>query len=243
MAFRLCPTRGRKEVNSTIGRRIIQVGGLPEMGLLTGRLQHSPLAVRPKILYLTTVREYANTVMLVPLEAVSPIMTTRDDWAQKIDRFWQAQGAVFHMPERSSKCGGHIHITPSNRVWSNEQLQLIAIGVIFYEKQVLEMLPTSRRYKYYCMPNTKESTFIRDHGIDATIRNIRTSPRERIETLIQDERRVLWNLKNVTRDSGTIEFRGGRCLRGPCRTKRWIAFVIGFIELLLHFVSLLDLEC
>ena len=46
------------------------------------------------------------------------------------------------------------------------------------------------------------------------------------------DRRVLWNFEHVVPGStGTIEFRGGRGLRGPVRTKWWIAFVIAFVNL------------
>jgi hypothetical protein len=61
---------------------------------------------------------------------------------------------------------------------------------------------------------------------------------------MQDNMNVRWNFENLTRvkhgneePSGIIEFHGGRCLRGPVRTKRWIAFTIGFIELALTKVS------
>ncbi|KAK6441238.1 hypothetical protein LTR95_002537 [Oleoguttula sp. CCFEE 5521] len=51
--------------------------------------------------------------------------------------------------------------------------------------------------------------------------------------LMQEERYVLWNFANLLKTKKTIEFRGGRGLRGPKRTKWWIAFVVGFIDFLL----------
>jgi hypothetical protein len=61
---------------------------------------------------------------------------------------------------------------------------------------------------------------------------------------MQDGRNVLWNLENLVvaknghnELSGTIEFHGGRCLTDDLLTKRWIAFTIGFIELVLAKVK------
>nr|OQO25809.1 hypothetical protein B0A51_06221 [Rachicladosporium sp. CCFEE 5018] len=51
--------------------------------------------------------------------------------------------------------------------------------------------------------------------------------------VIQDDRRALWNFANLLQDKKTIEFRGGRGLRGPQRTKWWIAFVVGFVDSLM----------
>lgn len=57
------------------------------------------------------------------------------------------------------------------------------------------------------------------------------------------DRRTLWNFHNVTPKpnsgktvTGSVEFRGGRCLRGPVRTKRWIAFSIAFVILAINEV-------
>ena len=56
--------------------------------------------------------------------------------------------------------------------------------------------------------------------------------------LMQMERKVLWNFKPAANDgTGTIEFRGGRHLRGPVRTKRWIAFAVSCVHFLLEMVS------
>lgn len=48
-------------------------------------------------------------------------------------------------------------------------------------------------------------------------------------------RLITWNFLNTVQGhegnfkSGTVEFRGGRHLRGKIRTKRWIAFAVAFI--------------
>jgi hypothetical protein len=66
---------------------------------------------------------------------------------------------------------------------------------------------------------------------------------------MQDGRNVLWNFENLVvaknRGSGlsrTIEFRGGCCLRGNVKTKWWVVFTIGFIELVLSKVGELILK-
>jgi hypothetical protein len=67
---------------------------------------------------------------------------------------------------------------------------------------------------------------------------------EEVVEYMQDNRKVCWNLENLTRikrgnsePTRTIEFRGGRCFRGPARIKRWISFTVGFTELALAKVS------
>lgn len=57
--------------------------------------------------------------------------------------------------------------------------------------------------------------------------------KERLKNFMQSDRRVLWNFEHVVpgnRCTGTVEFRGGRGLRGPNRTKWWIAFVLSFVQ-------------
>jgi len=64
-----------------------------------------------------------------------------------------------------------------------------------------------------------------------------------LKDLMQSDRRVLWNFEHVVpgdRCTGTVEFRGGRGLRGPDRTKWWIAFVVSFIQYCISNESLLD---
>lgn len=56
------------------------------------------------------------------------------------------------------------------------------------------------------------------------------------------DRYVLWNFDNVLEGrSGSVEFRGGRGLRGPERTKRWVAFVVAFVHFCVGVVSLSSL--
>lgn len=56
---------------------------------------------------------------------------------------------------------------------------------------------------------------------------------------MQGDRYVLWNFENISKPGGigTIEFRGGRGMRGVIKTRWWIAFVVGFVHLLLTEVQ------
>lgn len=60
----------------------------------------------------------------------------------------------------------------------------------------------------------------------------------KLKDYLQRDRYVLWNFGNTisTRDTGTIEFRGGRHLRDGFRTKRWIVFALSFIALAIEEV-------
>lgn len=92
----------------------------------------------------------------------------------------------------------------------------------------------------YCKPNTVNSSQLRPVVSNNTaIANLikGAANKTSLKKIIQDNRYVLWNFENILpRKSGTIERRGGRCLRGEVRTKRWIAFTIPFIHAVLSMV-------
>ncbi|KAI1092384.1 putative amidoligase enzyme-domain-containing protein [Rostrohypoxylon terebratum] len=170
----------------------------------------------------------------VALEAVSPIFNTAERWIDSIDAFWNALSAVFHQPIQSPKCGCHVHVSPGPRNrFSFGQFKTIAFGVIIYEPLVLQVLPPWRRNHDYCRPNTASSScFGVNRGLN---RQVIASARslDQLIGLMQTDRKVLWNFGNILPSkSGTVEFRGGRGLRGRNRTGWWIAFAISFI----HFV-------
>ncbi|KAH6633762.1 putative amidoligase enzyme-domain-containing protein [Boeremia exigua] len=183
---------------------------------------------------------------LIPLEAVSPILSTNNVWEEDIETFWEAWSKVFHMPTTSKRCGSHIHVSASpNKRFSREQLRSIAFGVILYEGNVLQLLPESRRENDYCTPNTDHIWELDDLSYDFTDPIHLEEVRDTIWGSFQDDdrigydlpkfmqgnnRKVLWNFQNI-RKSGSIEFRGGPRLRGPIHTKRWIAFVVSFIHM------------
>ncbi|XXG94152.1 hypothetical protein Hte_000404 [Hypoxylon texense] len=171
----------------------------------------------------------------VAFEAVSPTFRTTRHWEDDIDAFWNAMGAVFHQPIRSSKCGSHVHISPAGRHYSIQELKVIAFGVVAYEHLVLQILPSSRHDNIYCVPNTTSSSKLGNGSnlerIGALIASARSAAE--LKDMMQVGRRVIWNFENtLPGKTGTIEFRGGRGLRGRNRTRWWIAFALSFI----HFV-------
>ncbi|KAI1417907.1 putative amidoligase enzyme-domain-containing protein [Hypoxylon sp. FL1857] len=185
----------------------------------------------------------------IPLEAVSPIIGTYNYWESDIDTFWRAYKEVFRMPDPSRLCGCHVHVSPSpNKVFNIYQLQCIAFGVIFFEPHVESILPRYRRENKYCLKNSMRSQAIQHMGSgdryalkrikNHIFNNLHTA--QALRDFMQGgpdsrkDRYVLWNFDNTCSGrSGSVEFRGGRGLRGPVRTKRWISFVLAFIHLCL----------
>ncbi|KAI1116789.1 putative amidoligase enzyme-domain-containing protein [Nemania sp. NC0429] len=181
---------------------------------------------------------------LIPMEAVSPVLSCRQNWEGDIDTFWSAMRAVFHMPERSSRCGSHIHMSRSRgKRFSLSQLKTIAYGIVIYEPLIVHLLMPNRAHNEYCQLNTENSSQLTMCGSSwpAIARLIKSATSaEVLRDIMQDNRYVLWNFDNIVSGrSGTIEFRGGRCLRGEIRTKRWIAFTIAIIHAIL---SMDDIE-
>jgi hypothetical protein len=185
---------------------------------------------------------------VVPLEAVSPILSTRNVWEEDIDTFWKAWSKVFHMPTTSRLCGSHIHVSASpDHRFNREQLRSIAFGVFFYEKNVVELLPEYRRGNKYCEPNSVKAWEFDDLGYIITdpfdLERLRDAIWGRFgdddaigyelpQFMQGSNRRVLWNFQNIgVRKLGSIEFRGGPRLSGPVDTKRWIAFVVSFVHM------------
>ena len=156
--------------------------------------------------------------------------------------------AVFHAPRRSSRCGSHVHVSPNRGYFNLKEFQAIAFAVVWYDDEVQQILHRCRRDSDYCRRNRAHSRELRDKDMSASatlINNV--SDKASLVRIIQgwdnDDRRTLWNFHNVTPKpnsgksfTGSVEFRGGRCLRGPVRTKRWIAFAIAFVVLAIQEV-------
>lgn len=126
------------------------------------------------------------------------------------------------------------------------ELRAISFGVVFYEPLVENILSSYRKNNKYCKSNTSYSSALSQIGYDldlvwAYICGI-TNPRDLrdfMQSRIGDhnDRYVLWNFDNIYGSgSGTVEFRGGRGLRGPVRTKRLISFVVAFVYLCISYV-------
>ena len=181
----------------------------------------------------------ADAARLVASEAVSPILTTSGNWQREIDTFWDGYHAVFHTPTSSPLCGSHYHISRGRHThFTLSELKTIAFGVVLYEAQLNKILVLQRRTNRYCVPNTASSPALKRalaFGVGylaSTISSIRNTAG--LRNLMQADRYVLWNFANVVPGgTGTIEFRGGRCLRGKHRTRAWVAFTVSFVHWLL----------
>ena len=152
------------------------------------------------------------------------------------------------MPRRSPRCGSHVHVSPAKGNFDLGELQAIAFAVIWYDQEVQQILHSCRRDSDYCRRNAAHSPELKDKNLENIAQIINNAYDKKhlvkiIQGLDKDDRRVLWNFQNVTPMSwirtsatGTVEFRGGRCLRGPARTKRWIVFAIAFVILAIQEV-------
>lgn len=185
----------------------------------------------------------------IPLEVVSPILSTRHRWADDIDTFWTACRTVFYRPERSQLCGSHIHVSLGRqRKFDLHKLRALAFGVLYYERAVYSLLPSCRQTNRYCQLNSERSEALRAlenfFGSDGQATWAARAGIQEIDNLqeLRDfmqkspnpetDRHVLWNFDNILPGrSGTVEFRGGEGLEDPVRTKTWIAFVVAFVHL------------
>ncbi|KAJ6039474.1 hypothetical protein N7444_008379 [Penicillium canescens] len=178
----------------------------------------------------------------IPIEAVSPVLSTSEQWETEIDLFWTSWNRVFEMPRRSAKCGSHIHVSPGpNKRFTMTELKNIACGIVFYANNLSDMLPAPRRNNAYCQKNWQASLVGvwyesgSNTNVQQTMKQIwKVDDEQELRRFMQDDRRVMWNFEHIVpgaRCTGTIEFRSGRGLRGPNRTKWWIAFVVSFIQL------------
>ncbi|KAJ5418404.1 amidoligase enzyme-domain-containing protein [Penicillium crustosum] len=158
----------------------------------------------------------------IPIEAVSPVLSTVADWQTEINLFWTSWDRVFEMPRRSAKCGSHIHYR-------------------LLREQSERHAPLPRRNNTYCQ-NNWETSLVGSMYKSGSKKDVRQTMEriwkikneEELKRFMQEDRRVMWNFEHTVpgaRFTGTVEFRGGRGLRGPNRTKWWIAFVVSFIQL------------
>ncbi|PVH84414.1 hypothetical protein DL98DRAFT_611093 [Cadophora sp. DSE1049] len=177
------------------------------------------------------------------LEAVSPIMRTNsNDWTENLMLFWKAMRTVFDV-QRNFTCGSHIHVAPQGRGYSMAELKTIAFAVITQEHLVKSLLPKARSKNNYCQRNSKLSpkliNYFRNGKNAASFTQVKaailqmTTPAQILDLMQGTERYVIWNFKNIA-TTKTIEFRGGRHLRGPNRTLWWITLAVSFISLALR---------
>ena len=181
----------------------------------------------------------ADKSTLVPVEAVSPVLKTMSLWENEIHGFWQSYADVFAKPEHSVYCGSHVHVARGRHAaFTLAELKTIAFGIAVYEDIIGEILVAERRGNPYCRPNTAVSGVLgvyRGHWrLLAKELNGLASIQSLCLFMQKDSRYVLWNFQNtLPGKSGTIEFRGGPCLRGPVRTSAWMAFTVGLVHWIL----------
>lgn len=184
------------------------------------------------------------------MESVSPKLKSSGRWEDDIRKFWTALRRMFEI-EKSSSCGTHIHIAPWKASYTLKQAQTIAFACCYYERYVISCLPQERRDHSYCQRNSKVATKMGElyemrtsRGICGIASDIKAV--DDFQELIHymhggsdaGLRRVLWNFRNLYYGNctGTIEFRGGRHLRGPNRTIAWITFAQIFVMMALDEV-------
>ena len=175
---------------------------------------------------------------------------------------WEAVDSLFRVLRNSLSCGSHVHVALTHRGFTLRELKQIALATIIHEDCILKILHTTRRNHDYCKPNTMilgtglwndfgkwkhmpDQLQTRRDGLRAFARSIDgiRSRDELVDYIQGGERNCLWNFQNIrSGQSGTVEFRGGRHLRGPVRTKRWVTFAVLFVDLALQTVgSVLEL--
>ena len=184
------------------------------------------------------------------MESVSPILKSSDNWETEIKNFWNALRAMFEV-QKTFTCGTHIHLAPWERKYTLREAKVIAFACCYYERYVISCLPEERRDHGYCRRNTMVATEMgkqyeanTSDGLAQIASDINAlDDFEELVVYMQGgtefaRRRVLWNFRNLCYGTkGTIEFRGGRHLRGPNRAVAWITFAQVFILMALEEVS------
>ncbi|KAL2070252.1 hypothetical protein VTL71DRAFT_13278 [Oculimacula yallundae] len=193
----------------------------------------------------------------VSLEVVAPKLQAGGRWEGQIELVWKAIRDLFRVKKHAISCGSHVHVAPVSRVFTLDELKLVAMFTIIHEDSILKILHTTRQNHKYCERNTKiggtglwddfgevnhsrYKSAWRGNGLKKCQQAIAkiTTKSDLVAYVQGTERRVLWNFRNILPGgSGTVEFRGGRHLRGPKRTISWATFTIVFIDLALRSVS------
>ncbi len=195
------------------------------------------------------VPEYLLTQLVVGMECVSPIIRSSKRWERVIKKVWNTLREMFEI-ERSLSCGSHIHLAPWRKKYTLQEAKRIAFACCYYERYIIACLPEERRDHLYCRRNSMVATKMGKLYRAKTTNSLAhiasdINALHNFEELIVyiqggtalDQRRVLWNFHNLWAGSkGTIEFRGGRHLRGPQRAIAWITFAQVFILMALKEV-------
>jgi Putative amidoligase enzyme len=183
------------------------------------------------------------------MESVSPKLKSSNCWEIDIRNFWNAMREMFEV-QKSPTCGTHVHLAPWERKYTLQEAKTIAFACCYYERYVISCLPKERRDYDYCRLNSMVATKMgklyqakTSNGLAQIASDINAL--DDFDGLIGymqgglelERRKVLWNFRNLRDQSkGTIEFRGGRHLRGPRRAIAWITFAQVFILMALDEV-------
>lgn len=109
-----------------------------------------------------------TTLLLDPIEVVSPLLGADASWSQTIDKFWSVLLSHYRL-QRDSTCGFHIHISSMTRNWTLDQLRSMAKAIVFWEPATARCAPLSRqdRFQDFCQSNIKLQVPVADcwsHG-------------------------------------------------------------------------------
>ncbi|EPE08058.1 swim zinc finger domain protein [Ophiostoma piceae UAMH 11346] len=189
----------------------------------------------------------AESFTHIPIEAVSPIFKTNGNWAGELYSFWESYSAVFKMPQHSVYCGSHFHISRGRHsAFTLRELKIIAFGIVFNEPLIDGMLVRERWGNPYCQRNRSVSWALNNtccygKAVLAGVINDIPDKVSLCHLMQAHSRHVLWNFQNtLPGKSGTIEFRGGPCLRGPAQTLAWAAFSVALVQWLLYKKHILN---
>jgi len=198
----------------------------------------------------SSIKTSSNTISM---ECVSTVQDfDKHVWESEVKNFWAVLLSLFEV-KKNFTAGTHIHVAPWGKPFSLKQAQIIAFACCYYEPYVISLMPKERRDYKYCQRNTQVAGRMailykqkKIHVIASDIK--KKGSLKSLCTYMQGgvdsgHRRVMWNFQGLLKKkTGTIEFRGGRHMRGPGRTIRWITFVVVFVMLaikedLLHSTS------
>ena len=137
-----------------------------------------------------------------------------------------------------------------------EELRQVAYVVATTEPWIAHILPPERVNNMYSQSNSSSASsasgFVEPWGewgsdwashvpeLSKIWRSIgtRRNQKQLCRYIQGSNKYTMWNfLHTLEGRKGTIEFRGGRHLRGPVITKRWIVFTVAFVALAIEKVT------
>jgi hypothetical protein len=183
------------------------------------------------------------------MEIVSPVLKSYENWEEQVAALWHVVKDNFKV-YKNETAGTHVHVAPIDRSFKLCEMKAIAFACCYYEPYILSILPYERRNHRYCNRNSNVVQPMGDLVRAQSVCGVWTL-REEINSLEsveqvceflqggmkKEHRYVLWNFQNLARRTGTIEFRGGRHLRGPVKTMWWITFVVVFVSMAIDQVG------